>query len=145
MDIHLCKVCGYAAFGNAPENCPVCHAARTSFEQNNNLFTEVAEKNPEGAVKHTPEVQVKKECGLIPEESCTDILVRVGKTLHPMTEEHLIKFVDCYVDDKYVSRISLTPDTHPSVVFHLKGSGKSVKVVEFCNLHGHWQTEASLE
>lgn len=144
MNIYLCKVCGHIAFGNAPENCPVCHAPKTSFEQKNNIFTESMEKSKELAAKHIPSIKVVKQCGIIKEESCVDVIVRIGEVLHPMTESHYIMNIDCYVDDKYVSRVSLTPGVWASAVFHLKTSGKKVKVVEHCNLHGFWLSEADL-
>jgi superoxide reductase len=142
MKVYICKVCGHIEFGSAPETCPVCYAK--IFIQNDNIFTESEEKSREAAVKHIPSVQVVKKCGLIPEETCTDILVRIGKTLHPMEEKHYITFIDCYIDDKYASRIQLTPLTWASVVFHIKTSGKKVTIVEKCNIHGYWKAEADL-
>ncbi len=144
MVIFLCKVCGHIEFQAPPETCPACGADRSNFKQNDNIFEESMEKSKEGAVKHIPSVQVVHKCGLIPEESCTDILVRIGETLHPMEEKHFIQFIDCYVDDKYVSRIQLTPDTWASVVFHIKNPGKVVSIVEQCNLHGHWIAQAEM-
>jgi superoxide reductase len=99
------------------------------------------EKSKEGAVKHIPKVTINEKCGLIPEESCIDVLVRVGETLHPMLDNHFIQFIDCYVDEKYVSRIFLTPAVNPSVVFHLKSKGSKVTVVENCNIHGYWKKD----
>ena len=144
MSIYICKVCGHVEFGSAPDNCPVCRVPKENFNQNDNLFTEAAEKSKEGAVKHIPSITVKKDCKMIPEEACTDILVRVGETLHPMTPEHSIQFIDCYVDDQHVARATLTHRSNPAIIFHIKEGGKKVKIVEFCNLHGHWQAEASL-
>ncbi len=144
MNIFVCKVCGHVEFGKAPDFCPVCHVPKENFEQNNKLFTDSLEKNPDKGGKHTPKITVKHSCALIPESSCTDVVVRIGETLHPMEEAHLIVFIDCYVDDSYVSRISLSPGVNPSGTFHLKAEGSKVKIVENCNLHGYWQAEASL-
>ncbi len=142
MNIFICKVCGYVEFNSAPEACPVCSAK--TFEQNNNIFIDSAEKSKEAAVKHIPAIQVVKKCGLIPEETCTDILVRIGETLHPMEEKHHIMYIDCYIDAKYASRIMLTALTWASVVFHIKASGSKVTIVERCNVHGFWKAEADL-
>ncbi|HBD93476.1 MAG: hypothetical protein A2015_09730 [Spirochaetes bacterium GWF1_31_7] len=144
MSIYVCKVCGHIEFEAAPENCPVCFAPKDKFDNNNTVFTDAMEKSKEGAVKHIPVVQVVQECGLVPEKPCTDILVRIGETLHPMEDKHFIQFIDCYVDHKYVSRIMLTPMVNPSVVFHLKETGSKVQIVEMCNLHGHWMKEEKL-
>ena len=144
MKVFICKMCGHIEFNDAPEKCPVCGAPQSQFQQNDKVFDESAEKSPEGAVKHVPVVKVVADCKLIPEQSCTDILVRVGETLHPMEEKHFITFLDLYVDDKYVSRMFLSPDMYPGAVFHLKSTGSKVSVVEMCNLHGYWIDTASL-
>jgi superoxide reductase len=142
MKVYICQVCGHIEFGSAPEKCPVCWAAK--FSQNDSVFEESMEKSREGAVKHIPKVSIVDKCGLIPEESCTDIIVRIGETLHPMKEEHFIQWIDCYLDDKYVSRLYLTPDMNPAVIFHLKSSGSKITIVENCNIHGYWKADAAL-
>jgi superoxide reductase len=144
MNVFICQMCGHIEFGQAPASCPVCGAPKEKFSQNDKVFDESAANSPEGAVKHVPSITVKKECGMIPEESCVDILVRVGKTLHPMEEKHYITFLDLYIDKKYASRKLLTPAMYPAAVFHVKETGKEVTVVERCNLHGHWMDSAAI-
>lgn len=144
MNIFICKICGHVEFGAAPEKCPVCFASKEAFNQNDNIFIESEENAKEAAVKHIPSIKVIKECGLIPEAPCLDVLVRIGETLHPMVEDHFIQFIDCYVDDKYVSRVLLTPGVHASGLFHLKTEGSKVRIVEVCNKHGYWQAEADI-
>ena len=144
MTLFVCGECNYVAVGEAPEKCPVCGVSKENFTQNDNVFKDAEEKSKEGAVKHFPSVKVSKECGMIPENNCVDILVRVGEVLHPMLPEHFIQWIDCYVDGKYVARASLTPDVNPSVIFHLKETSGKVEIVAFCNLHGHWMTEESI-
>jgi superoxide reductase len=144
MSIFICRSCGHIEFGSAPDSCPVCGAPKRSFQQNDKVFEESAEKSKEGAVKHIPSVKVNRECGLIPENDCTDLLIRVGETLHPMTPEHFIHFIDCYIDRKYAGRAYLTPSMNPSVIFHLKDKGSQVQIVENCSLHGYWMTETPL-
>jgi superoxide reductase len=144
MSIYVCKVCGHIEFNSVSGNCPVCYAPAEKFEQNNNIFVESEEKSKEASPKHIPSINVIKECGLIPEESCTDIVVRIGEKLHPMEEAHFITFIDCYIDDKYVSRVMLTPGVWASAVFHIKTTGSKVTIVERCNVHGWWKSEAIL-
>jgi len=145
MNINMCKLCGHLAFGDAPDKCPVCGAPRDSFVQSNNIFAESKEKSPEAEVKHVPSVKVVKQCGLIPEETCTDVHVRVGEVLHPMTEGHLITFIDCYVNDVYAGRAMFTANSiSPAAAFHIKASSGKVKIVENCNLHGYWFTEVNI-
>lgn len=143
MNIYVCKVCGHIEFDSVPEKCPVCFDSKIQFQQNNDIFKESEEKSKEAAPKHIPAIKVVKECGLIPEEPCTDILVRIGEKLHPMTAEHFIEFIDCYIDGKYVSRTMLTPGVWASSVFHIKESGSKVTIVQHCNIHGWWKSEAN--
>jgi desulfoferrodoxin-like iron-binding protein len=131
-------------FNRAPDNCPVCGAPKTSLKQNDTVFTDAEEKSREAAVKHVPSVTVNKQCGLIPDMGCIDIIVRIGETLHPMEEAHYITFIDCYVDEKYVSRVYLSPGVYAAAVFHLKTAGSKVQVVENCNKHGHWMTQVDI-
>jgi superoxide reductase len=144
MKIFVCGVCGHIEFKEAPDKCPACGAPRSQFKQNDKVFEEAAAKSKEAAVKHIPAVQVNHVCGLVPENDCIDLVVRVGETLHPMTPEHHIQFIDCYLDHVYAGRMLLTPAMNPAVIFHLKDKGAKVQIVEFCNLHGHWMSEAAL-
>ncbi len=145
MSTFICKICGHIAFNDAPDNCPICGAPKDSFEQNDNVFKESEEKSPEASVKHIPDITVKKQCGLIPENSCIDIIVRIGSTLHPMEDKHYIKFIDCYIDNKFIERIYLSPDVNPAGCIHLNTEGKNVQIIENCSIHGYWMAEASVE
>jgi desulfoferrodoxin-like iron-binding protein len=143
MKLFVCSICGHVEYGSAPEFCPVCHASKDNFKQDDALFTDAEAKLKDGGLSHTPEIIIKKS-ELIKEQPCHQVEVRVGKKLHPMEEAHHIRFLDCYVDDKYVSRILLTVGVQPASSFLLKALGKKVRIVEVCNLHGHWQAEATL-
>ena len=147
MKGYVCKVCGYISInGSAPENCPVCHAPKTAFEEKNDAI-----KTPKDAAnltevekKHVPVVKVVKTCGLIP-EGCTDVHVRMGEIQHPMEAKHYIVHIDFYVDNEFISRIILTPEKlNPAGALHLKVKSGKLSVVEFCNLHGAWIAETNL-
>lgn len=142
MQLFICDTCGHIAFNEAPEACPSCGMKK--FTQNDSVFTDSAEKSAEGARKHIPAITVKKECALIPDAGCVDVLVTVGEVIHPMEDKHHITFIDCYVDDTFVSRQQLTPGVNPGSLFHLKSAGQKVRVVENCNVHGWWTAEESL-
>ncbi len=145
MKIFICQMCGHLEFNDLPEKCPACGADKKSFKQNDNIFKESREKSPEAEVKHMPALTVSKKCGLIPEEGCTDVLIRIGKTLHPMEEKHFIQFIDCYLDNKFIERIMLTPyGINPAGCVHFKKSSGTVTVVEKCNIHGYWKADAAL-
>jgi superoxide reductase len=143
--MYICKKCGHIAFNNAPDKCPVCWAPKEMFAQNDNIFIESKEKSPEAEIKHIPEVSVVKACGLIPEESCTDVNIRIGKTLHPMLENHFIQFIDAYLDEKFIERVKLTSNgVSPATCLHLKTAAGKLSIVENCNLHGYWMTNVTL-
>jgi desulfoferrodoxin-like iron-binding protein len=141
MNLFICGVCAHVAFGSAPNNCPVCGVSRDRFKQNDRKFIEAEEMSREAAVKHLPLITVNKQCNLYLGQSCVDVLVRIGRILHPMEDAHFIAWIDCYVDDQYVARNLLTPSVNPAVVFHLRKYGSKARVVGLCNLHGHWQAE----
>lgn len=142
--IFVCSVCGHVEFGIAPDQCPVCHSPKEKFGRDDALFTDALAKSPELAVGHVPEVMVDKSSKLIVEQPSKSVMVRVGKKVHPMLEAHHIQWIDCYVDDHYVSRMSMIPGSNPAAGFYPGLSGSKVRVVEHCNLHGHWQAEAVL-
>ena len=144
MEVYRCLDCGHLEFSAKPSKCPVCAAPADKFIRNDRVFEESAEKSKEAAVKHVPAVTVNKACGLIPDQGCIDVIVRIGATLHPMEDAHFIRFIDCYVDNAFISRIILTPGVFPAGCFHLKKPGTSVAVVESCSIHGYWKTEINL-
>jgi superoxide reductase len=144
MKVFVCPVCGHIEFGAAPQYCPICHVPAEKFAQNDNIFKDAEAKSKEAAIKHIPDITINKKCGLIPESACTDVTVRIGKTLHPMEEKHYIVFVDCYIDYKFVSRMYLSPGVNAAGCFHIKYTGAKVTIVELCNVHGHWMAEADL-
>jgi superoxide reductase len=142
--IFVCSVCGHVEFGVAPEYCPVCHAAKDQFTRNDSVFKDAIAKSAELPVKHIPEITVTKISKLITETPTMDVTVRIGKTLHPMEQAHHIQWIDCYIDDRYISRILLTPGSRPAAGYYPGISGSKVRIVERCNLHGHWQAEMAL-
>jgi superoxide reductase len=144
MNVFICQVCGHIEFNAAPDNCPVCYSPKEKFQQNDNIFKESQEKSPEAESKHIPKVVVESECGLIPEEGCKDVFVRIGETLHPSKPEHYIQFVDAYQDEQYIGRSYITPELNPATCFHLKKDSGKLTIVENCNIHGYWMKEINL-
>jgi desulfoferrodoxin-like iron-binding protein len=146
MKAYVCKVCGYVAIDGAiPEFCPVCHAPKTAFSEKTDLKTskDIAVQG-ESEKKHIPSFHVVKECGIIPNTGCTDIHVAIGEIAHPMTMEHYIMNIDFYIDKKWVSRSSFSPDKiNPAAVLHIKVSSGIVTAIERCNLHGWWMNETT--
>ncbi len=62
--------------------------------------------------------------------------VKVGSVPHPMTEEHLIEWIELLADGK-AYRQFLEPGVAPEAIFHIKGN--SVSAREHCNVHGLWK------
>lgn len=143
MGVYICQNCGHLEFNEVPDKCPTCGADKNMFKQNDDIFKESQEKSPEADVKHVPAVSIKRECGLIPEENCIDILIRIGKTLHPAKPEHFIQFIDIYVNNKFVERIQLTSNVNPAACIHMKELSGTVTVVEKCNIHGYWKADGN--
>jgi superoxide reductase len=147
MKIYECKVCNHIEFNAAPEKCLVCGSLKQSFVEKPDAIQKPA--NPaalsEGDKKHIPQIVVVKECGLIPGGCCTDVHARVGEIEHVMTDKHYIKYLDYYLDYKFISRIWLSPNVcHPAAALHLNANSGKVTVIENCNVHGNWMSETSL-
>lgn len=84
--------------------------------------------NDEGSgEKHVPVV----------ERNANEVTVRVGEVLHPMTDEHYIKWIVLETDKgKYIR--SLKPGQDPIAKFWLIGNEVPLYVYEYCNLHSLW-------
>lgn len=144
----VCKVCGYISInGSAPDACPVCHAPKTSFMEKEDAIKTPQDPNNlnDSEKKHKPVILVVKKCGLIP-EGCVDAHVKVGEILHPMEPKHFIGHVDFYIDQEFISRVTLTGSgkVNPACALHIKASSGKLTVIEWCNIHGAWINEVSL-
>lgn len=63
--------------------------------------------------------------------------VTVGSTLHPMTPEHYIQWVEL-ITEYGVLTAFLNPGDDPIAYFHT--DAKDVQAREYCNIHGHWKS-----
>jgi superoxide reductase len=69
----------------------------------------------------------------------------MGQVQHPMLPEHYITDIDFYVDNEFISRVKLTPGKlNPAAALHMKAGGGKLTVIEHCNLHGAWISQADL-
>ncbi|MCF7933508.1 MAG: desulfoferrodoxin [Spirochaetia bacterium] len=64
--------------------------------------------------------------------------VTVGSTLHPMTQEHYIQWIELLAGDRSY-RAYLKPGDAPEAYFCVDADLKDVSAREFCNLHGLWK------
>lgn len=71
--------------------------------------------------------------------------VKVGSVAHPMTEEHYITSVWIEFEDGTIRRKGLTPSDAPETHFCLGDKTGKVTVYEYCNLHGLWKTEYTIQ
>lgn len=87
-----------------------------------------AKEEEEYGEKHKP---------VVTKIDCNTIRVTVGSVLHPMTEEHCIRFICVQTTLGMIFRC-LTCDEKPDVTIKCNGIPKAVYA--YCNLHGLWRT-----
>lgn len=63
--------------------------------------------------------------------------VTVGSTLHPMTEEHYIEWIELLAGAE-VLKVFLKPGQEPVAVF--KTDASEVSARSYCNLHSFWKS-----
>jgi len=63
--------------------------------------------------------------------------VTVGSTLHPMTQEHHIEWIELLADGK-AYRQFLAPGDQPIAQFKIEADKVSAR--EYCNIHGLWKS-----
>ena len=146
MDTFICGKCGYLAFGQAPDVCPVCGALKQAFELDNSAIKKPADLNnlTELEKKHIPLIKINRQCGLAG-SGCVDVHIKIGDILHVMEAKHYIMYIDVYLNRKFIARYHLTPDTlNPILGIHLKVAAGQLLALENCNLHGRWIAEAQL-
>ena len=146
MDIFVCGKCGYIAFGQAPDVCPVCGAKKEAFELDNSAIKKPADTNnlTELEKKHIPVIKIVRQCGLVG-PGCADAHIKVGEILHVMEAKHYIMYIDVYLNQNFIARYHLTPDSlNPVLGIHLKVASGRLMALENCNLHGRWIVEAEI-
>lgn len=120
LDIYKCEVCG-----NIVEMNFIGGGTLTCCDQE---MTFMEEKTADMATeKHVPVVE-KVEGGY---------KVTVGSTLHPMTEEHYIQWIQLVAGDLVMTQF-LKPGQEPVAFF--KTDATDVYAREYCNLHGNWKS-----
>ncbi len=147
MNTYVCGRCGYIAFGQAPDVCPVCGAKKEAFE-----LDPTAIKKPvdpanlnELEKKHIPTIDIRKQCGIVG-LGCVDANIKIGTIVHVMEEKHFIMYIDLYLDYKFIARYHMTPESlHPVLGVHLKVASGKLIALENCNIHGRWMVEVQIQ
>ncbi|GFP74162.1 desulfoferrodoxin [Clostridium fungisolvens] len=120
--VYKCEVCGnIVEVVNQAGGTLVCCGKPMTLKKENT--TDGAKE------KHVPVVEAVEG----------GVLVKVGEVAHPMTEEHLIQWIEVITESK-VLRGTLKAGDKPEVYFNT-GDEKVVAVREYCNLHGLWKVE----
>ena len=135
-----CKVCGFIY--NPAENnntafedlspdwkCPVCGAPKQDFEEIHHKGEE--QTGGEAQEKHVP---------VISEGENGSTVVKVGAIPHPMLKEHQIMWVELREGNKSLKKIDLTPGNPPVAIFEGIPFKPEYTAIEFCNLHGLWES-----
>ncbi len=119
LQIYKCSVCGIVVevvnTGAGTLNC--CGQPMDLLAENS---TDAAQE------KHVPVV----------EQVDGGTKVTVGSVAHPMTDQHLIQWVELLLNGKTYRQTLKAGDT-PEVLFPIQGDGAVVRA--YCNLHGLWK------
>ena len=90
------------------------------------------ESDPEKGEKHLPTLSLN---GL-------EATISVGEILHPMTEEHHIKWIYVETNQRKV-RYDISSKSTPIVKFTLNQDENIINIFAYCNLHGLWLNRIS--
>jgi superoxide reductase len=120
LEVYKCEACGniVEVYHGGPGALVCCN------EEMQLLTEKTADKTTE---KHVPVI----------DEIEGGFKVTVGSTLHPMTDEHFIEWIELVADGKVYTQY-LEPGQEPVAIFMVEA--KEVYAREYCNLHGHWKS-----
>jgi superoxide reductase len=147
LKTYVCKVCGHVAFNEAPVDCPVCRMAIENFENEPDAIKKPADPDnlTELEKKHIPVIETGRACNEASSGTCTDVYIKVGEMEHVMKSEHLIEFIDVYIDMKYISRMVFTAKKlYPAAHLHVNGDAGVISAISHCNVHGNWRSKVRL-
>ncbi|MEA1936747.1 MAG: desulfoferrodoxin family protein [Patescibacteria group bacterium] len=99
--------------------------------------------NPTGfEQKHLPWIIVPE---FIKKDEEFEVLVKVGKVDHPMTDEHYIRCIRLYIDGEMFECHNLRMPTHSETKFKVSLKKDSLITARAeCNLHGAWGAEKKI-
>ena len=121
LEVYKCELCGnIVEVLHGGDGDLVCCGEKMKL-----LDEQTADKSTE---KHVPVI----------EKTDSGYKVTVGTTLHPMTDEHYIEWIELVADGRAYRRF-LKPGDEPSAEFCVKAS--SVYAREYCNVHSLWKGE----
>ena len=120
LEVYLCEICGNIVemVHEGAGELVCCGQPMTLLEEQTADFAKE---------KHVPVVE-KTENG---------IKVTVGSTLHPMTDDHYIEWIEVIADGKAYLQF-LNPGDAPEATFCIEA--EKITAREHCNLHGLWKS-----
>lgn len=119
LDVYKCELCG-----NIVEVYHVGGGTLVCCGQN---MTYLEEKTADSTTeKHVPVI----------EKISGGYRVTVGSTLHPMTDEHHIEWIELITENETLTAW-LKPGDQPVAIFMTEK--EAITAREYCNLHGHWK------
>lgn len=124
MLFYKCDKCGnFVTFLDEKSSCtPMC-CGQTMTELTPNTVDAAQEK-------HVPAVKAEGNT----------VSVQVGSVLHPMLEEHYIKFIILETEKGFQKR-TLKPGDEPRAEFLVADGDTPKTVYEYCSIHGLWKTD----
>jgi superoxide reductase len=119
-EVYKCKVCGNIVQMNHAEmgQLVCCEKPMVLLEEKS------ADSTTE---KHVPVIEAVED----------GYKVTVGSTLHPMTEEHYIEWIELMEGSK-LQKVFLKPGDAPEAFF--KTDAKEVSARSYCNIHDFWKS-----
>jgi desulfoferrodoxin-like iron-binding protein len=140
MTIFECSVCGHIEFESA-DKCLVCRAT-SSFKENGAAIKKPGQTpGGEADKKHLPFIKIEAD-GFFGGTDSVMVKAMVGEMEHPMKAEHFIRWIDIYLNGKFVNRMWLSPDANrPAAAVSIKAKTGTITACQNCNLHGTWMME----
>lgn len=142
MTILECSVCGHIEFDAAPDKCLVCRALK-SFKENAAAIKKPGQTpGGEADKKHLPFIKVEADGFFAGSADSVMVKALIGEMEHPMKAEHFIRWLDFYVDAKFITRVWLSPAVNrPAAALSVRAKSGRITVCQNCNLHGTWMME----
>ena len=84
----------------------------------------------------TKEEMFEKHLPVLKNDENNHQYIQVGESIHPMTKEHHIKWIEINTDNQKMIKFL---DIESEPVFMIKSDEKIRSAREYCNIHGLWK------
>lgn len=116
--------------------CKTCGNVLVLFEDKGVIPT-CCGKTMVELIPQSDEIEKKEKHIPVVERNGDEITITVGEVLHPMLEDHYIKWVVLETDMGQYIR-TLKPGDNPIVKYRLFENEKPIAAYEFCSIHSLW-------